>query len=407
MTQLHSGRAWPGAVVFLALAGLMLAALCSVAPAVRATAAHQAADAAPQAAETPTLGSDQALVLPVVARNWCPPALAITSMPAYGSSGYLRGTTQCASTGSYRVAVYIYVTSWWNKPYFASPLTTIGSDGSWSCNVATGAGDTQAIRFAAFLVSASYTPPELHGAADLPDELYSNAVAYQIASRTPVYRQISFAGHTWNVKASSDATVGPGPNYFSDSSDDVWVDGSGYLHLKIVQRSGRWYCTEVFSTDAFGYGTYTFQTTCRADQLDPNVVLGMFTWDDAAPTYNYREIDVELGRWGAVVNDNAQFVVQPWQTASNMHRFDIPASGSAFTHGFLWTPHSVYFQSLTGTRSIPGDAAYEIESWTYTGSDIPPEGQGNARINLWLLDGSAPTDSQPVEVVITNFSYHQ
>ena len=403
MRRRNSGRAWPGAIAFLTLAGLALAALCGAIPAAQATPPTSAA-AGPEAVETPSLGDGETLQIPFLARAWCPPEITITSMPAYGSSGYIQGTTQCAAPASYRIAVYIYTTSWWAKPYAASPLTAIQSDGSWSCNVTTGAGDTEATRFAAFLVPTSYTPPLLLGASTLPDELYTRSVDYQIANRTAVYRQITFAGRTWNVKRS-DGTVGPGPNYFSDSTDDIWVDGNGYLHLKIVQRSGRWYCTEVFSEDALGYGTYTFQTTCRADQLDPNVVLGLFTWDNDAPAYHYREIDVELGRWGATNNDNAQFVVQPWQTASNMHRFDIPASGSAFTHGFVWRASSVYFQSLNGTHSIPGATADQIATWTYTGSDLPPAGQGNARINLWLLDGDAPTDGQSVEVVVTNFSY--
>ncbi|MDQ4089270.1 MAG: hypothetical protein M3163_03045 [Actinomycetota bacterium] len=47
-------------------------------------------------------------------------------------------------------------------------------------------------------------------------------------------------------------------------------------------------------------------------RLDPNVVLGLFSWSDD-PAYNYREIDIEVARWGDVAGDtNAQYVVQPW-----------------------------------------------------------------------------------------------
>ena len=36
---------------------------------------------------------------------------------------------------------------------------------------------------------------------------------------------------------------------------------------------------------------------------------------------------------------------------------------------------------------------------------IPLEGGENARINLWLFRGSAPTDGRNVEVVLSDFSY--
>ena len=39
------------------------------------------------------------------------------------------------------------------------------------------------------------------------------------------------------------------------------------------------------------------------------------------------------------------------------------------------------------------------------GPDIPTSGNENARINLWLYNGQAPTDSTEVEVVIARFEH--
>ena len=44
-------------------------------------------------------------------------------------------------------------------------------------------------------------------------------------------REIQFSGHTWLVKDSGGAKWGPGPNVFSPSTDNVWVDALGRLHL--------------------------------------------------------------------------------------------------------------------------------------------------------------------------------
>src|SRR5437764_2032193 len=90
-------------------------------------------------------------------------------------------------------------------------------------------------------------------------------------------RVLQFSSYDWIVK-SSDRRVGPGPNYFADSDGNVFVDTQGRLHLRLTQRDGRWYCAEVISAQSFGYGTYRFYLDSTIDNLDTQVVLGMFTW---------------------------------------------------------------------------------------------------------------------------------
>ena len=87
------------------------------------------------------------------------------------------------------------------------------------------------------------------------------------ATRRPV-TSLTFAGRNWRVKSSL-VPVGPGPNLFSNNAEDVFVDAQGRLHLRIVNRGGQWYSTEVISTGAYGYGTYTFQLAGAVD-FDPN-----------------------------------------------------------------------------------------------------------------------------------------
>jgi hypothetical protein len=137
--------------------------------------------------------------------------------------------------------------------------------------------------------------------------LTSIVVAYPI--------HINFSDNVWEVKTGYD---GPGNNTFSSSA--VYVDSSGYLHLKILKAGSTWYCGEVINTMSRGYGTYVFTTRGRVDLLDQNIVLGLFTWDTAHP---YEEIDVEISKWGSADNDNCQFVVQPRDTPGNLVRFRV------------------------------------------------------------------------------------
>lgn len=73
-------------------------------------------------------------------------------------------------------------------------------------------------------------------------------------------RIISFGGYNWWVKSSgksADCRLDPGSNYFSDSTDMVWVDPStNYLHLKIALMFDvlhiDWYCSEVVGISTLG-----------------------------------------------------------------------------------------------------------------------------------------------------------
>ena len=214
-------------------------------------------------------------------------------------------------------------------------------------------------------------------------------------------RTISFSGHNWWVKKSS-SRVGPGPNFFSDSANHVWVDSEGRLHLKIARSGNRWYCAEVVSAESFGYGTYRFYLASAVDALDPNVVLGPFTLNDD-PAYNHRELDIEFARWADRKSLNAQYVVQPYTVAENMYRFNQPAGVPESNHSFLWTEQEASFLSLRGLVPLRlSDNVIAEHSFT---SGIPVAGGENARINLWLFRGRAPTNRQPVEIVISRFEF--
>lgn len=239
--------------------------------------------------------------------------------------------------------------------------------------------------------------------------------AAETGSATPVRaaRSIVFAGLQWAVKASAPAKrLGPGPNYWSDSEDNVWVDQQGRLHLKVTKRQGndgrpRWFCAEVISQKSFGHGEYRWylDTPIKAD---PKVVLGLFTWDDDPDSarFHHREIDIELiSTWGDASNTNAQFCVQPWTTRRNLHRFALPdPSLAATTHTFSWAKESVVFRALRGHVSEAEVKESVLEEWRFSGRGVPPPGGENVRMNLWLL--SRPEDdASETEMVISKFEF--
>jgi len=111
------------------------------------------------------------------------PAIELVDPPPIGSNLNLQGQIWHVLPSDYKVAVYIYVSGWWIKPYFASPKTTIASDGKWICDITTGGSDQNATKIAAFLIPNSYDPPLLAGSAGFPVALTDNAVASIIYNR--------------------------------------------------------------------------------------------------------------------------------------------------------------------------------------------------------------------------------
>jgi len=223
------------------------------------------------------------------------------------------------------------------------------------------------------------------------------AAGLALAAGKPGYPdRVTWSGGSWQVKTST-AAVGPGPNIFSKTN--VNVDASGFLHLRIAKDgSGRWTTSEVIGPTSYGYGTYTWTVATALDSFDPNVVLGLFTWSDR-PQYAHRELDVEIARWGSATDPtNAQFVVQPYDKAGHLTRFT--ATNAVRTQQqFTWRAGEVTFTS----RRL--DTNQVVASYVYRGSDVPKPGDERVRLNLWLFDGSAPTNGQPLEVVVESFVF--
>ncbi|MES2958984.1 MAG: glycoside hydrolase family 16 protein [Pseudomonadota bacterium] len=238
-------------------------------------------------------------------------------------------------------------------------------------------------------------PPESRrsGMANPRDNDTVAAAAAAASART-----INFSGITWIVKSSGGELWGPGPNNFSDAESNVSVDAQGRLHLRITHENGIWKSAEVIAQKSLGYGTYRFTIDSDVAGLDPNVVLGLFTWNDD-PAFDHREIDIEFSRWGNPFDPtNAQYTVQPYTVSANLQRWTLNPGYGQTSHSFRWTKNSIVFESLF--------AGSTLKSWNYTRrAGVPKPGGENPRINLWLFRGAAPQNGLPVEVIISRFEH--
>lgn len=239
---------------------------------------------------------------------------------------------------------------------------------------------------------------------------------------------IVFSGYGWKIKKST-VPVGPGPNIFGGTDSNVWVDQNGYLHLKIAFLNGKWQSSELICTENTGYGTYIFTLGSDVTKMNENIVLGLFTWDDNTfYSQANSEVDIEFARWfkandtlllttsvQPVVFDNATpFTERTFKPQMSVSKLKYPS-----THAFEWHADNITWNSYSG-RSFPG--IEKIANWSFSKNNQPrvkteggkssvpiiipePGNTTNARINLWLLNGRAPSDNKPFEVIIERFDY--
>jgi hypothetical protein len=222
----------------------------------------------------------------------------------------------------------------------------------------------------------------------------------------PVSGAFAWKGYTWTPTSGGMAGVAPGdPN-------NVSVDSSGYLHLKIVNGSGGWTASEVFTTSNLGFGTYQWQISGPIDRMDHTVVLGLFPYGPAAGigSDGQNEIDEEFSFWNdELSNVNADWGVYPATSAGNHWEDDFSFSlngGSATTTRMTWSSTGVAFTLLSGFQPITSNAGL-IGTYNYAPSSASanvPQKAVPLGMNLWCYKGF-PSSGKNVEVVIQDFQF--
>lgn len=204
-----------------------------------------------------------------------------------------------------------------------------------------------------------------------------------------------WCGQEWSVRSN----VGdPGNNNWGSSSDSAWVDENKKLHLTIKKVGDIWYSTEVDSVSKnFKYGVYKWTVDSPIMNYDPNVVAGMFYWLDDS-----HEIDIESTQWGDTGCNRLWYTVQPVSVSGNQHSTIAPNSAytkaTNITYQFYWQPTYVHFTAMLADGTV-------ISDWNYTNSEYIPQSASGIAMNLWLMDGLAPTDGKNAEMVLSNFKY--
>lgn len=214
---------------------------------------------------------------------------------------------------------------------------------------------------------------------------------------------ILFSGYEWIVKESFGKHTGPGNNYFSGSKDNVFVDKEGKLHLKVTHRNDKWYCPEVRMVKNLGCGKYSFYLDQLPQQLDKDVVIGLFLYDREDSSNFHKEIDIEISQWGKDSSMNTQYVIQPKE--ANAHRFQSDLN-LATKQMIELRRKKISFRSFYFTLSAD-DIPLEYSSSSEKSDYDYLSNSERISINVWLYHTSETSNLKEFEVIVSRFEFEQ
>ncbi|NMC33103.1 MAG: glycoside hydrolase family 16 protein [Veillonellaceae bacterium] len=209
---------------------------------------------------------------------------------------------------------------------------------------------------------------------------------------------VEFSGYHWQVKEGYGA---PGQNRWSQ--ENVRVDAEGRLHLRLNYKANGWYCAEIRSVEWFGYGSFLFHLIANPAQLDPQVVLGMFLYNELSQN----EIDVEISRWGKDAGTNLHYSLHNCIGTVMAEDFLLNLSEGDFsTHRIDWLADRIVYSSQYGHRQDTRGLIFQkIVAASESEDTFLPNGKMRVHLNLWLFRGNAPDPDEDVEVIFRRFIY--
>lgn len=293
----------------------------------------------------------------------------------------IEGLVTGASPGQ-KIVLYAKTGKWWVQPLIDQPITDLHPNFSWTNATHLGT------HYAALLVKDGYRP---QSALDSLPHTDGNVLAVAVVPGAPQPPSpvIDFSGYQWRLRDAPSSRGGQ--NVYSPSN--ISVDEKGAMHLRITRLEKDWSCAEASMTRNLGYGTY--ESVVRGlDALEPAAVFGMYTYDYASGALHNREMNIEVSRWGEPTQKNAQYVLQPYYVAANVHRFNAPAG--TLTFSLHWEQDRVTFHTLRGSTNVA--------EHVFT-AGVPSPGIESIRVVLYVYRESVVKLRNPMEVVIERFTY--
>lgn len=315
------------------------------------------------------------------------PSIMFTRVPQTDPAGsasndIIEGRVTGASPGQ-KIVLYAKTGKWWVQPLTDQPITELRPNFTWTNATHLGT------EYAALLVKDGYRPPSALDMLPQTDDKVL-AVAVVPGAERPPSPIVHFSGYPWRLRTAPSARGGQ--NVYSPSN--ISVDEKGAMRVRISRTEKDWSCAEASLMRNLGYGTYEFLVS-GLDALEPAAVFAMFTYDYASGAQHNREMDIEISRWGNPTEaKNAQYTLQPFYMAANVHRFNPPAG--TLTFSLRWEQNRATFRTLHGPALV--------SEHVFT-AGVPSPGIESIRVVMYVFRDAVVKLQHPMEVVVERFTY--
>ena len=323
------------------------------------------------------------------------PQIVFTNVPEVSpggpdTRGTISGRVSGMSAGD-RLVLLARAGKWWVQPDVHAPFTSIAPDGSWTSRIHLGEA------YGALVVSPSFQPKEqISSLPSVGGDVIS--VATVPGASSPIdkvdhtARPLRFGGYDWRNEFRLGSLDYIHRYYLPENAE---TDQHGALHLRIQEIGNQRTCAQISLMQTLGYGSYRFKLVVPT-QIDPAAELNIFTSNDVDRPGEHRELEFHLSRWGNPHNENAEYVVQPYHLATNVHHFELEPG--PVTTLLRWSPGRAEYVSKEGS------SGKEITRWSFT-SGIPTYRDQRLYLNFCPFAYPKVPFSQDSEIVLEDFEY--
>ncbi len=318
------------------------------------------------------------------------------SFGGIGTTGVIRGQVVGRHRGRHIVLYSFADSRWWVQPTEAAPRTEIATDGTWKAQIHLGT------EYAAILTKEDVlVAPFVETVPTLGNTIEAVTVVKGSDNELPPSEDLSqeptvrFSGFDWKVRTRPGDLASKTNEY---SSENVFVDESGALHLRLLRNAHGWVCSEIRSVRSFGYGTYSASLQ-DTGYFEPAIMFSAFTYFDQPTDGDHRELAMRVTRRGVASNTNGEFSIQPSFVPANFYHFTVPSGPLKLV--MSWHPDEAGFAvSREQTR-----AAKPIVSWPVR-TGLPISDDTHMFFNLCNYGYAPLVPTHDTEVVVTAFEFY-
>lgn len=190
----------------------------------------------------------------------------------------------------------------------------------------------------------------------------------------------------------------PGGNVYAPENVQIIDDK---LHLRLTHAANVWKCASVQTVSALSYGRYQWQIETPVNDLNENVVLGLFGY--RGPDYT-NEIDIEFSKWGVpLYPTNASYTCYPRIAGipPKLKEFNFPGTAES-THRMVWKKGILQMYCAPGYHTLNDPLPL---TWNLPWNQVPTS-KMPIFMDLWLMNGIPPSDAKEVDIVIKEFVHY-